>query len=94
MEIRVEGRWSVGRPRKKWLKDVESGMAELRDDRENVHDGNKWRRNVMMRESNHRKTDYTPILIIDNPMVCVTLFLNHNIYGELVVCEYSCSSSI
>ena len=37
MEIRVEGR----RPRKTWLENVE---AEMRFDREDVHDRERWRK--------------------------------------------------
>ena len=45
MEFRVEGR----RPRKTWLESVEADMAEVEIDKEDVHDINKWRRNVMNR---------------------------------------------
>ena len=46
MEYRVEGRRSVGRPRKTWLESVEADMAEPEIDKEYVHDRSKWRRNV------------------------------------------------
>ena len=52
MEYRVEGRRSVERSRKTWLKSVEADMAELEIDKEDVHDRRKWRRNVMKRKSN------------------------------------------
>ena len=52
MEYRVEGRRSVGRSRKTWLESVEAVMAELENDKEDVHDRRKWRRNVMKRKSN------------------------------------------
>ena len=49
---RVEGRIPVGRPRRTWLESVEADMAALNIDKEDVHDGKKWRRNVMKRKSN------------------------------------------
>ena len=52
MEIRVDGRRPVGRPRKTWSENVEADMAKLEIDREDVHDRKKWRRNVMKRKSN------------------------------------------
>ena len=54
MEYRVEGRRTVGRPRKTWLESVEADMAELEIDKEDVHDRKKWRKNVnvMKRKSN------------------------------------------
>ena len=52
MEYRVEGRRPVGRPRKTWLEIVETDMAKLETDKEDVHDRRKWRRNVMKRKSN------------------------------------------
>ena len=52
MEYRVEDRRPVGRPRRTWLESVEADMAELEIDKEDVHDRNKWRRNVMKRKSN------------------------------------------
>ena len=40
-------------------------MAELEINKEDVHDRNKWRRNVMKRKSNPiGKTDYKLIIII------------------------------
>ena len=51
MEFRVEGRRPVGRPRRTWLESVEADMTELEIDKEDVHDRNKWRRNVMKRKS-------------------------------------------
>ena len=46
MECIVEGRRPVGRPRRTWLESVETDMAELEIDKEDVHERNKWRRNV------------------------------------------------
>ena len=51
MEYIVACRRPVGRPRKTWLGSVEADMAELEIDKEDVHDRNKWRRNVMKRMS-------------------------------------------
>ena len=51
IEVRVEGRRPVGRPKRTWLESVEADMAELEIDK-GVHDRNKWRRNVVMRMSN------------------------------------------
>ena len=51
MEIRVEGRRPVGKPRKTWLENVEADMAELEIHREDIHDRKKRRRNAMMRKS-------------------------------------------
>ena len=48
MEFRVEDR----RPRRTWLESVETDIAELEIDKEDVHDRNKWRMNVMKRKSN------------------------------------------
>ena len=66
MEIRVEGRRSIGRLRETWLKNVEADMAELEIDREDIRDGKEWRRNVMKKEEVqlYRKTDYKPVIII------------------------------
>ena len=50
MEIRGEGRRSIGRLRETWLETVESYMAELEIDREDIRDGQKWRRNVIKKE--------------------------------------------
>ena len=47
MEIRVEGRRSIGRLRETWLKNVEADMAEVEIDREDISDGIKWRRYIM-----------------------------------------------
>ena len=52
MEFRVECRRPVGRPRETWLESVETDMAELEIDKEDVHDRRKWRRNVMKRKYN------------------------------------------
>ena len=54
MGYRVGGRRPVGRPRKTWLESVEADMAKLEIDKEDVHERNKWRRNVivMKRKSN------------------------------------------
>ena len=38
MELRVEGRRSVGKPRRTWLENVEADMAEHEIDKEDVHD--------------------------------------------------------
>ena len=57
MEFRVEGRRPVGRPRRTCLESVEVDMAELELDREYVHDRKKWRKNVMKRKEETRKTD-------------------------------------
>ena len=66
MEIRVEGRISIGRLRETWLENVEADMADLVIDREDIRDGKKWRRNVMKKEEVqlYRKTDYKPVIII------------------------------
>ena len=50
MEIRVEGRRSIGRLSETWLENVEADMAELDIDREDIRHGGKWRRNVMKKE--------------------------------------------
>ena len=52
MEVRVEGRRPVGRPRRTWLECVEADMVKLEIDKEDVHDRKKWRGNVMKRKSN------------------------------------------
>ena len=52
MEFRVGGRRPIGRPRRTWLEIVEADMAELEIDKEDVHDINKWGKNVMKRKSN------------------------------------------
>ena len=66
MEIRVEGRRLIGRLRETWLENVEADMAEQKIDIEDIHDGKKWRRNVMKKEEVqlYRKTDYKPVIII------------------------------
>ena len=51
MEFRVEGRRPVERQRRTWLESVETDMAELEIDKEDVHDKKKWRMNVMKRKS-------------------------------------------
>ena len=51
MKNRVGGRRPVGRPRRTWLESVESDMAELEIDKEDVHDRKKWRRHVMQMTS-------------------------------------------
>ena len=43
MECRIEDRRLVGRPRSRSLGSVETGMAELEIDREDVHDRKKSR---------------------------------------------------
>ena len=52
MEFRVEDRRLVGRPRRTWLESVETDMAELEVDKEDVHDRMKWREHVRKRKSN------------------------------------------
>ena len=62
MEIRVEGRGPVVRPRRTWLESAEADMAELQIDRD-VHDRKKRGKNVMKRKSKPiGKTDYKPII--------------------------------
>ena len=67
MESRVEGTRSVGRPRRTWLESVDADMAELEIDKEDVHDRNKWRGNVMKRKCYEEEVqpyrDYKPIVI-------------------------------
>ena len=41
MELRVEVRRLVGRPRRTWLESVEADMGELEIDKEDVHDRQK-----------------------------------------------------
>ena len=53
MEIRVEGRISVGRLRETWLENVKANISELEIYREDIRDMKKWRRNVMKRKSNY-----------------------------------------
>ena len=78
MEIRFEGRRLVGRPRRTWLESVETDMAELEVDREDVHDRMKWARSVMKRKSNLiGKTDYKPIIIIEYDLYMYTLTLKY-----------------
>ena len=45
MEIRVEDRRPVGRPRRTWFENVKADMAELEIDREDIHGRKKWRVN-------------------------------------------------
>ena len=52
MDIRVESRRPVGRPKNIWLENVEVDIAELEIDREDIHDRKKWRQNVMKKKSN------------------------------------------
>ena len=52
MEYIVKGRSPDGRPRRTWLDSVEADMAELEIYKDDVHDRNKWRRNIMKRKSN------------------------------------------
>ena len=47
-----QGRRPVGRPRKTWLESVETDVAELEIDKEDVHDRRNWRRNIVKRKSN------------------------------------------
>ena len=51
MEFRVEGRRPVRRPIRTWLESVEADIAEVEIDKEDVHDINKLRRNVMKQTS-------------------------------------------
>ena len=51
IDIRVEDRIPVRRPGRIWLENVETDMEELEIDREDVHDRNKWRKNVMKKKS-------------------------------------------
>ena len=60
MEIRIECRRLVGRPRKAWLENVEADVSELEIDRENIHARKKWKRNVMKRKSNPWFPRYQP----------------------------------
>ena len=53
MEIRVEGRISVGRLGETKLENVKANMAELEIHREDIRDRKKWRRNVMKSRSNY-----------------------------------------
>ena len=66
MEIRVEGRRSIGRLRETWLENVEADMTELEIDREDIRDRKKWRRNIMKKDKvqHYRETDYKPVIII------------------------------
>ena len=50
--FRVVSRRPAGRPRRTWLESVEADMTKLEIDKEDVHDRNKWRRNVMNMKSN------------------------------------------
>ena len=52
IEFRGEGRIPVRRLRRTWLESLEADMTELGIDREDVHDPNKLRNNVMKRKSN------------------------------------------
>ena len=52
MEFKVEGRRSFGTPRRTWLESVDAVMAELEINRENVHNGKKWRNNLITTEDN------------------------------------------
>ena len=61
MEFRVEGRI----PRRTWLESVEADMAELKINKEDVHDRNKWR-SIVMKEKSHPNRNYKPIIIICN----------------------------
>ena len=47
LQFRVESRRLIGRPRRTRLESVETDMAELEIDREEVHDRKKWRKNVI-----------------------------------------------
>ena len=55
IEFRVEGRRSVGRPRRTWLESVEAYIGELEIDREDVHDKRNGER---MEVQLYPKTDY------------------------------------
>ena len=52
MEYIVEGRRPAARTRRRWLESVEENIAQLENDREDVHDRKKLRKNVMKRKSN------------------------------------------
>ena len=52
MTISVDGRRLVGRLRRTWLESIETDMAELAIDREDVHDRKKWREIGIKRKSN------------------------------------------
>ena len=41
----------VGKPRRTWLESVESDMAELEIDKEDVHDRKKWRGSPTLSEN-------------------------------------------
>ena len=66
MEIRVEGRRSIGRLREAWLENMEADMAELEIDIEDICDRKKWRRNIMKKDEvqHYQETDYKPVIII------------------------------
>ena len=66
MEIRVEGRRSIGRRGETWLENVAADLAELKIDREDIRDGKKWRRNIMKKDEvqHYQETDYIPVIII------------------------------
>ena len=66
MEIRVEGRRSIGRRRETWLENVEADMTELKIDKEDIRDGKKWRRNIMKKVEvqHYQEIDYKPVIII------------------------------
>ena len=51
LEYRIKGRRQVGRPRT-WLESVETDMAELEIDRDDVHDRKIWINYVIKRKSN------------------------------------------
>ena len=51
MEYRVEGKRPVGLPRRTWLESVEADIEELKINREDVYDREKWG-SVMKGKSN------------------------------------------
>ena len=48
----VDGKRPIGRPRRTWLESIVADMAEHAIDKEDVHDRNKWKKNVRKRKSN------------------------------------------
>ena len=52
VEFRVEGKRSIGRPRRTCLESGEADMVDPEIDNKDVYDRMKWRRNVKKRKSN------------------------------------------
>ena len=85
MKFRVDGRRPVGKPKRTWLESVESDMTEFEIDKEDVHERNQWRRNVMKRKSN-------PVgkRIIYKPIVMYSYFICHTIHSMFRFrCEFN-----